>query len=256
MTRIPIAVQLYSVRHECEKDLAGTLAKIKAMGYEGVEFAGWYGNDAPTLKALLDDNGLACAGAHVGIDTLLGENFEASVAFHRTLGNKYLIVPGLASKWTHSTEAWKETAGVFNEISEKLAPHKMVTGYHNHHTEFKPFTPGGELPWDTFFGNTNKEIVMQFDTGNALNGGSSGNALDFLARYPGRALTIHLKDYDIKNDSYAPPVGDGDVPFAAIFAECETHGSTEWYIVEYEDSALPAFEGIERCLKNVKAMGK
>ncbi|WP_395138146.1 sugar phosphate isomerase/epimerase family protein [Armatimonas sp.] len=256
MTRIPIAVQLYSVRHECEKDLAGTLAKIKAMGYEGVEFAGWYGNDAATLKALLDENGLACAGAHVGIDTLLGENFETSVAFHKTLGNKFLIVPGLASKWTNSTEAWRETANVFNEIAAKLAPHGMVTGYHNHHTEFKPFGEGGELPWDTFFGNTDKSIVMQFDTGNALHGGSSANALDFLTRYPGRALTIHLKDYNIAHDSYAPPVGDGDVPFTEIFAECETNGNTEWYIVEYEDDALPALEGIERCLVNVKAMGK
>lgn len=256
MARIPIAVQLYSVRHECEKDLAGTLAKIKAMGYEGVEFAGWYGNDAATLKALLDEHGLACAGAHVGIDTLLGDNLAASVEFHRTLGNTFLIVPGLGSKWTSSTEAWQETAATFNQIAESLAPHGMVTGYHNHHTEFKPFVEGGELPWDTFFGNTKPEIVMQFDTGNALHGGSSANALDFLTRYPGRARTIHLKDYDIANDSYAPPVGAGDVPFTEIFEICETTGNTEWYIVEYEDAALPALEGIEQCLKNVKALGR
>jgi sugar phosphate isomerase/epimerase len=256
MARIPIAVQLYSVRHDCEKDLAGTLTRIKKMGYEGVEFAGWYGNDAATLKKLLDDNGLACAGAHVGIDTLLGDNFEASVAFHRTLGNKYLIVPGLASKWTDSTEAWKHTASVFNEISAALKPHKMVTGYHNHHTEFKAFTEGGELPWDTFFGNTNSEIVMQFDTGNALHGGSSGDALSFLTRYPGRAQTIHLKDYDIKNDSYAPTTGEGDVPFTEIFSVCESVGNTDWYIVEYEDNAYPSLEGIERCFNNLKKMGK
>ncbi len=256
MGKIPVAVQLYSVRHECEKDLAGTLTKIKAMGYEGVEFAGWHSNDAPTLKKLLGDNGLRCAGAHVGIQTLLQGELEKSVEFHRTLGNKYLIVPGLGREWTDSTDAWKRTAATFNEISAALAPHGMVTGYHNHHTEFKPFEPGGELPWDTFFGNTDKEIVMQFDTGNALHGGSSGDALSFLTRYPGRAQTIHLKDYDIKSDSYAPPVGDGDVPFLEIFNVCETTGNTDWYIVEYEDDALPSLEGIDICLKNVRKLGR
>lgn len=256
MAKIPVAVQLYSVRHECEKDLEGTLKQIKAMGYEGVEFAGWYGRDAETLKALLDENELKCAGAHIGIQTLLGDELEKSVEFHRTLGNKYLIVPGLGREWTESTEAWRKTADTFNEISQRLAPHGMVTGYHNHHTEFQPFEDGGELPWDTFFGNTDKSVVMQFDTGNALHGGSSGKALDFLTRYPGRAQTIHLKDYDIANDSYAPPVGDGDVPFDEIFQVCETTGNTDWYIVEYEDPALPSLEGIDRCLQNVRKMGR
>ena len=256
MTKIPVAVQLYSVRHECEKDLEGTLKQIKAMGYEGVEFAGWYGHAAPTLKSLLDDHGLKCAGAHVGIDTLLGDALEPSVEFHKTLDNRYLIVPGLARHWTESLDAWTKTAHAFNEISANLASYDMQTGYHNHHTEFAPFTPGGALPWDAFFGNTVKEVVMQFDTGNALHGGKEGHALGFLTRYPGRAQTIHLKDYDVKNDSFAPPVGEGDVPFEEIFAVCETTGNTEWYIVEYEDDALPALEGIDRCLKNVRKLGR
>lgn len=256
MTKIPVAVQLYSVRHECEKDLAGTLAQIKEMGYVGVEFAGWYGHAASTLKALLDDNGLKCAGAHVGIDTLLGDALEESVEFHKTLGNKFLIVPGLGRQWTESLDAWTKTAHTFNEIAGRLASYDMQTGYHNHHTEFHPFTPGGALPWDAFFGNTVPEVVMQFDTGNALHGGKEGHAVGFLTRYPGRAQTIHLKDYDIKNDSFAPPVGEGDVPFEEIFEVCETTGNTEWYIVEYEDEALPALEGIDRCLKNVRKLGR
>ena len=174
MKQIPVAVQLYSVRHECEKDLAGTLAKIKAMGYVGVEFAGWYGHTAATLKTLLDDHGLKCAGAHVGIQTLLGDELEASVEFHKILDNKFLIVPGLSRERTESLGAWQKTADAFNGIADQLAPYDMRTGYHNHHTEFTPFTPGGALPWDVFFGNTVKEVVMQFDTGNALHGGKAG----------------------------------------------------------------------------------
>lgn len=251
MARIPIAVQLFSVRHECEKDLPSTLAAIKAMGYEGVEFAGWYGYDAAALKKLLDDNGLLCAGAHVGIDTLRGDALEASIEFHRTLGNKYLIVPWLPA---HTSQEWKAAALELSEISAKLAPHGMRTGYHNHHVEFAPAEPDGALPWDTFFGNADPSVIMQFDTGNALHGG--GEAVPFLTRYPGRAVTVHLKDYDLQKHVFDPPVGEGSVPFKAIFDACETAGNTTWYIVEYEADAYPPLEGIDRCLKNLKAMGK
>ncbi len=256
MARIPLAVQLYSVRDECARDLPGTLAAIAKMGYEGVEFAGWHGYDAAAIKALLDGNGLQCAGAHVGLNTLRGDALAESIAFHQTLGNRYLIVPGLSSEWTQSTESWKQVAGIFNEIAAQLAPHGLKTGYHNHHIEFQPFTPGGELPWDTFFGNVDPSVVMQFDTGNALHGGSAGAAVEYLTRYPGRADTIHLKEYDIANDSYDPAVGEGDVPFEEIFAVCESVGNTHWYIVEYEAEGYSPLEGIARCLENLKKLGK
>lgn len=250
MGRIPIAVQVYSVRHEAEADLPGTLAKIKAMGYEGVEFAGWYGHDAATIRGWLDDNGLRCAGAHVGVETLRGDRLAESVAFAHTLGNPYLIVPWLPA---HTADEWKAAAEELSAISAALKPHGLRTGYHNHDKEFK--APAGEpLPWDVFFGNADPSVIMQFDTGNALSGG--GDALPFLTAYPGRAATVHLKDYDVAANSFAPPVGEGSVPFDRIFDVCETTGGTEWYIVEYEDPALPALEGIDRCLKNLKKMGK
>lgn len=252
MARIPIALQLYSVRKDCERDLPAVLDAVAKMGYEGVEFAGYYGHDAATLKKLLDDNGLACAGAHVGLDTLLGDELERSVAFHRKLDNKYLIVPGLPESRRSSRAAWRDTAGVMNGISDRLAPHGMQTGYHNHHIEFAPME--GELPWDTFFGNTKLEVIMQFDTGNALHGG--GDALPFLQRYPGRAVTVHLKDYDVNAHSFDPVVGEGSMPFPAIFDICESTGGTRWYIVEYEADAYPPLEGVRRCLDNLKAMGK
>jgi sugar phosphate isomerase/epimerase len=250
--QIPIAVQLYSVREDAAKDTPGVLAAIAKMGYEGVEFAGYYGHDAATLRKILDDNGLKCAGAHVGIDTLLGDELEKSIELHKTLGNIYLIVPGLAEKWRDSTEAWKKTAETMNEIAAKLKPHGMYTGYHNHAIEFKPLTEGGELPWDTFFGNTDKDVIMQFDTGNALHGGA--DALPFLERYPGRAVTVHLKEHSTTDNKAM--VGEGDVPFDKIFEVCETTGGTKWYIVEQESYAYPPMECIERCLKNLKAMGK
>ena len=58
MARIPIALQLYSVRHDCEKDFPGVIKAVAEMGYEGVEFAGYYGYSAQELRKLLDDHGL------------------------------------------------------------------------------------------------------------------------------------------------------------------------------------------------------
>jgi sugar phosphate isomerase/epimerase len=250
MARIPIALQLYSVREDAARDLDGVLRAVAKMGYEGVEFAGYYGYDAPALKKLVDENGLKVAGAHVGIDTLLGDELQRSVEFHETIGNRFLIVPGLPAERRSSRAAWLDTAHTMNDIAEKLKPHGKRTGYHHHAIQYTALD--GELPWDTFFGNTNPEVVMQFDIGNALHGG--GEAAPFLERYPGRATTVHVKEYSATNDKAL--IGEGDVPWQQIFNLCETIGGTEWYIVEQESYAYPPLECVDRCLQNLKAMGK
>src|SRR5262249_55922025 len=96
--KIPFALQLYSVRNECAKDLDGTVAAVAKMGYKAVEFAGYYGRDAKSLRKLLDDVGLKCCGTHISLDTLLGDNFTKTVEFNHTLGNPFLIVPSLPGK--------------------------------------------------------------------------------------------------------------------------------------------------------------
>ena len=203
MTRIPIALQLYSVRQDCERDLSGTLKAVAEMGYEGVEFAGYYGRSAKELRVMLDDLGLAVAGTHISLDTLLGDRLAETVAFNRTLGNRFLIVPGLPEQYRNSRDAWRKTADVFNEIAAKLKPHGMRTGYHNHAIEFTPMDGG--LPWDTIFGNTSDDVVMQIDLGNALRGGA--DPVPFIERYPGRAVTVHLKSYSKELGKTHPSLG-------------------------------------------------
>ena len=247
--RIPIAVQLYSVRGECARDLPGSLAKIAAMGYEGVEFAGYYGRSAEDLRKLLDAHGLRCAGAHVGLQTLLGDELAKSIDFHRTLGNRFLIVPGLPPQRRKDARAWLETAKLFNGIAAKLEPHGMRTGYHNHSVEFKPM--GGQAPWDIFFGNTVPSVVMQLDTGNAMHGGAE--SVPILRRYPGRAATIHCKPFS-KADPKAA-IGEDELPWPEILRLCRTIGGTEWLIVEYEVGGVPPFDAIERCLDGLKRLG-
>ncbi len=250
MSRIPIALQLYSVREDCTRDLPSTLEAVAKMGYEGVEFAGYYGREAKELRALCDNLGLKVVGTHTGLNTLLGDELKQTVEFNQILGNPFLIVPGLPEERRNSRVAWLDTAKLFNEIAEKVKPDGMRTGYHNHSVEFAPMD--GELPWDTFFGNTNPEVVMQLDAGNALHG--DADPVPFLERYPGRAATVHLKEYSSTNPKAL--IGEGEVRWDDLFALCESTAGTEWYIVEQESYAFPPVECVDRCLQNLKKMGK
>jgi len=254
MTRVRIGLQLYSVREDCAKDLPGTLKAVAKMGYEGVEFAGYYNYPAKELRKMLDDLGLVCCGTHLGFATLLGDELPKTVEFNRILGNRYLICPGLPEERRNSRAAWLETAHMFNDIAARLEGEGMLTGYHNHWIEFTAMD--GELPWDTFFGHTRNDVVMQMDTGNAMHGGA--DPVPFLERYPGRAITVHLKEY-AKGHSQgydAAIIGDGEVRWKDVFRLCETTGKTEWYIVEQENYAQPPLVCVDLCLKALKKMGK
>lgn len=95
MAKIPVAVQIFSVRHEYQADLRGTLAKVAAMGYEGVDFFGNPPLPAKELRDILDDLSLKVAGWHVGYQKLEANSIEETIAYHHELGNHFLIVPGL-----------------------------------------------------------------------------------------------------------------------------------------------------------------
>jgi len=245
--QLPVGLQLYTVRKECEKDFAGTIAKVGKMGYDGVEFAGYYNTKAADLRKILDDNGLKCCGTHTAFDTVLGDKLAETIEYNKVIGNKFLIVPWLDPNKYKTKASWLEVAKTFNELAEKVKPAGMVIGYHAHGGDFKPVPPEGEIPWDILFGNTSKDVVMQLDTGNTLQGG--GDPVAYLKKYPGRSLTIHLKEYS-KNNPKAL-IGEGDVKWDQIFELCDTVGGTQWYIIEEESNASP-LEAAEISLKNFK----
>ena len=258
MSRVPIALELYSVRHDLENDTYGTLKAVAEMGYEGVEFAGAPKNSAEELKGYLDELGIVCCGWHTPLNLVQDDTLAETVAFNKKLENRHVIIPGIPANLRETRDDWLKMAELFNDLAGKLAPHDMDTGYHNHHVEFSPLD--GELPWDTFFGNTNQEVIMQIDTGNAFYGG--GDFVSMLKNYPGRAITVHLKPYSKTagaNDSqegFKPIIGEDEVPWNEVFDICESTGGTEWYIVEYESDAYPSLEAVDRCLKALKEMGK
>ncbi len=250
MTRIPIALQLYSVREDCARDLAGTLKEIAGMGYTGVEFAGWHNHDAADLKQMLADNGLRPAGAHIPLAQFEPAKWEANADFNQALGNQYLVVPGIPAERRQTLDDWRRLADFFNGVAEKAAQRNLRIGYHNHWMEFELLE--GRRPWDVFFDATRRDVIMQFDTGNALRGG--GLAADYLRRYAGRAETVHLKEYSAANPKAL--IGEGDVPWPAVFELCETIGGTQWYIVEEEYRPYPPMESVRRSLEALRRMGK
>lgn len=246
--KIPVAVQLYSLRQECKKDFAGTLRAVAKMGYDGVEFAGYWNTPAGDLRKRLDDLGLKAAGTHVKIESLEGDELARTIDFNRILGNDFLIVPGLPKERTASAEGWAEVARELEEIARKLAPLGLWVGCHNHAPEFKDFS--GRRAWDILYGSTQK-VVMQMDTGNALYAGVE--PLAFMKKYPGRQQSVHLKEFSATKTW--PLLGDGDVNWNGVFAFCESPGDTRWYVIEFENEAMPALESVGKCLEFVRGKG-
>ena len=257
-----IGLQLYSVRHDLDADMPGTLAAVAQMGYNGVEFAGAPQHTAAAYKAQLDALGLACCGWHVPFDLVQDDALDETIAFHHALGNDKLIIPGIPEELRQSRDDWLKLADFTNRLAARLAPEGMRTGYHNHWHEFTPLD--GESPWDTFFGNTDASVIMQFDTGNAIFGG--GEPVETIHKYPGRAVTVHVKPmmkglldgrgHDYPHPAFDPVIGEDDTDWAAFFNACETVGATEWYIVEYENEAYTPLDAVERCLQALRKMGK
>lgn len=119
-----MALQLFSVREQCVKDLEGTLSRVARFGCEGVKLAGYYGRSAAELRGLLEAQGPPCCGAHVPFESLLGSELAATVRFQKIPGNRNLTVPGLPPEAMLSLEAWRSTARRFTEIS------RFLRGYH------------------------------------------------------------------------------------------------------------------------------
>jgi sugar phosphate isomerase/epimerase len=229
--RIPLAVQLYSVRHECERDFDAALAAVAEMRVEGVEFAGYYSyEDRPAdLKRRLDALGLKAAGTHISLKTLQGDALKATIAFHQAIGCRFLIVPG-DDAFT-DPDGSRALAETFNRLAETLKPLGMACGFHNHTKELEK--TGNTTWWDLFAERTSRDVILQQDCGWTFAAGFDPAA--YVRKYPGRTRTAHFKPTVREGDAAKLPIiGKDSVDWRAIYAACAEVGGTEWIVVEQE----------------------
>jgi len=228
---IPVALQLYSVRGDCGKDVDATLAQVAKMGFTGVEFAGYYkyGNKAKELRQKLDELNLKVAGTHIGTGSFRGDGLKRTIEFHQTIGCKFLIVPG-DGDFTNpdKCEALAET---FNKTAEVLKPLGMACGYHNHTGEFKK--TGDTTYWHLFAKRTSQDVVLQQDCGWSAAAGY--NPVDLMKLFPGRMKTTHFKPTVVGGDKTKKGIfGQDSVDWPSVLAACREIGGTEWLILEQE----------------------
>jgi sugar phosphate isomerase/epimerase len=249
--KIPIGLELWSVRHQCEQDLPVVLQAVGRMGYGAVELAhSYYGYEAPAWRKLLDENGLKSCGMHMGLQMLEGDAFDKTVEIHKVIGTPYLIIASLPKKRLVSVPAIVETAQQFNGLAERLEPHGMKIGYHCHGGDFAKVE--GRTAWEIFGENTKPDVLLQLDVGNCLGGG--GDPIAMLKKFPGRSVSLHLKDHGGKPGAV---FGEGEVNWTEVFRLSETIGGTKQYIIEEEGRKGPeALEAVRRALENFRKMGK
>jgi sugar phosphate isomerase/epimerase len=253
--KVPVGIELYSVRGELTKDLKGTVTAIAKMGYEVVEFyspyLNWTTEVAKDYRKLLDDLGIKCLSTHNSPQAVSADGMAKAVELNQIIGSKYIIVSSAGK--VSGADGWKGFADQMAAASEKLRAHKMATGFHNHQTEWKPFE-GGERPMDILAKNTPKDFALQLDAGTIVEAGSDPVA--WIKANPGRIKSMHLKDWGAgEGRGYAVAFGEGDVPWKALLDAAESTGGVEYFLIEQEVSAPGgAFAMAQRCLENYKKM--
>ena len=128
------SIQLYSLYDLTDKDLEGVLRTVAEIGYKSVEFAGYFGHSAETIRGWLDKYGLTCSGTHTVYPAIM-QDFEGQVAFHKTLGTTEIIIPGFRFTTEAELDAFIDFA---NEYGPKLAAEGLRLSFHNHSKEFIP----------------------------------------------------------------------------------------------------------------------
>jgi len=241
LSRIPVGLELYSVREELKRDPESTVRAVGKMGYQCVEFYAPYfertDNQTKDMRKLLDDLGVRCYSTHNSIDYLSPQNLPRTRDLNRSLGAKYVVVASAEPK--PGPDGWKWIADSLNSAAEKLEPAGLKIGYHNHEPEFTPVN--GVRPLDILAKNTKPSIMLQLDVGTCLAAGSDPVA--WIKANPGRIHSMHCKDWSPDPDKgYKVLFGEGVADWKSIFAAAESVGGIEYYLLEQEGSRFPELE--------------
>lgn len=227
-----IGVQLYTLRSLMKDDFEGTLQSVADIGYDEVEFAGYYERSPSEVKSLLDELGLAAPSTHIPLNQLRN-NLDAVIETAQMIGHTYVICPWLSEEERSSLEHYRELAQFFNEVGGQIQEADLQFGYHNHDFEFE--SVDGQRPYDVLLKETDPErVTMEMDLYWIREAGYE--PLTYFEQYPGRFQLCHVKDR--VSDGGMAAVGEGTIDFATIFAHSDQAGLQK-YIVEHDNPDAP-----------------
>lgn len=252
MKKFPIALQVYSVRDDMQADFYGTLKKVKAMGYDGVEFAGLYGHAPAEVQSWCEELGLVPLSAHVPFADMM-QNPDL-LADYAAIGCKYVAIPYLTPEYRPGAEKFDEVIAGARMLGEKANSLGMKLLYHNHDFEFAKLD--GKYALDVLYDSVPADLLAtELDTCWVRVGGV--DPASYVRKYTGRAPVVHLKDYvggksehmyaligiddgkqGAEQQSFAfRPVGYGVQDVYGILNAAEEAG-TEWVVVEMDEPGM------------------
>lgn len=250
--KVPVGLELYSVRDELMKDLMGTVRAVAKMGYEVVEFYApyysWTPQTATEVRKLMDDLGIRCPSTHNGAEALAPEGLSKAIELNQILGSRYVVMasPGKIT----GIDSWKAVSDRLNVAAEKLKAVGMYSGYHNHRLEWEPVD--GQRPMDIIAANTVRDVALQLDVGTCVEAGA--DPVEWIEKHPGRIKSLHCKDW-APGRGFGVLFGEGISPWAKIFQAAESRGGVEYYLIEQEEGpTAEQLQRAERCLANWKKL--
>lgn len=267
-----VALQLYSIRDDMEKDALGSLKQIAAMGYKYVEHANYrngkfYNYEPAEFKKILNDLGLKMVSGHTGFSPRhwddakndFTDSWKKLVDDAALLGQLYVVSPSMDGSQYKTIDDLMKTLEKFNKCGDLCHSKGMKFGYHNHDFEF--FTDyNGKKMFDVIMDTIDpKKVVIQLDMGNLYNGG--GVALDVVNKYPGRFENLHVKD-EIASTSGGKEkyesciLGEGIVKCKEVTDLATKTGGTQLYVIEQESyQGKTPMECVKRDLEIIASWG-
>ncbi|MCL2517395.1 MAG: sugar phosphate isomerase/epimerase [Oscillospiraceae bacterium] len=233
-------LQMYSVRDITENQMDYALSEVAAMGYSFVQFAGFADYTAEEIKSMLDKYNLSVYGTHIGWQQI--ENLDATIKYHKTIGNSNLIIPGADLSTKEKLDAFID---FINEYQPKVEAAGMLMHYHNHSHEFHPNNDGLYIHKEL---EERTNILFEIDTYWVYN--AKLDPVETLERLKHRVKVIHLKDGDDKGEGFA--LGEGMAPIIDVIAKCNELGIV--MVVESETLNPDGISEVRRCIDYLKTL--
>lgn len=230
--RIPIGLQLYTVRTLMARDFDGTLARVADIGYEEVEFAGYFGHTPAQVREALRRHGLRAPSTHIAFPAS-DDAWSRTLDEAKAIGHQWVVVAWLDEAMRSSPRDWARVADRFNALGRQAGQAGLRFAYHNHDFEFAHV--GGSTLFDTLLARTDPSLVgIEMDVYWVTKGGA--DPVWYLRNHPGRFPMLHLKDATAAPERRMVDVGAGTIDFTTILSLARNQGTSHAF-VEHDDPA-------------------